>query len=212
MALPFRTPFFLPMLYPDLIWRMKSEENNTKELYLTFDDGPIPEITEWVLTILKEYNTAATFFVIGDNVRKHPTVFREIVNNNHSVGNHTFHHVKGWQTSAENYVNEIMLCDNEMSHASPSFQSIFFRPPYGRITKAQRSKLKDRKIIMWDVLTQDYNRNLSEQKCLAGTTKALRPGSIIVMHDSVKAERNLKFVLPRLLDFALNQNYTFKKL
>jgi peptidoglycan/xylan/chitin deacetylase (PgdA/CDA1 family) len=191
---------------------MKSEENNTKELYLTFDDGPIPEITEWVLTLLKEYKAEATFFVIGDNVRKHPTVFREIISNNHSVGNHTFHHVKGWQTSTENYVSEIMLCDTEMSQAAPSFQSIFFRPPYGRITKAQQSKLKDRKIIMWDVLTQDYNRNLSEQKCLAGTIKALRPGSIIVMHDSVKAERNLKFVLPRLLDFALNQNYTFKKL
>jgi peptidoglycan-N-acetylglucosamine deacetylase len=212
MELPFRTPFFLPMLYPDLIWRMKKEINTNKELYLTFDDGPIPEITEWVLKLLKEYNAEATFFVIGDNVRKHPDLFREIINNNHSVGNHTFHHVKGWQTNTENYLNEILLCDNEMSYAVPLLQSNLFRPPYGRITKAQRNKLKERKIIMWDVLTQDYNQNLSKEKCLAGTTKALRPGSIIVMHDSVKAEKNLKFVLPRLLELALNQNYTFKKL
>lgn len=209
MILPFRTPFFLPNLYPDLIWRMNTTEKN---LYLTFDDGPIPEITEWVLTQLNQFNVSATFFVIGDNVRKHPDVFREIINNKHTVGNHTFHHVKGWQTQTENYLQEIAMCDAIMQQTISSLHCELFRPPYGRITSAQRNRIEQKKIIMWDVLTQDYNQNLDQEKCLQGSKKALRPGSIIVMHDSLKAERNLKYVLPRLIEFALKQGYTFKKL
>ena len=209
MTLPFRTPFFLPLLYPELVWRMNPTE---KELYLTFDDGPIPNVTEWVLATLNQFNISATFFVIGDNVRKHPDVFKEIINNNHSVGNHTFHHVKGWQTQTEKYLNEIAMCDAIMQQTSASFNNDLFRPPYGRITKEQRKKLDNKKIIMWDVLTQDYNQNIGKEKCLEGSIKALRSGSIIVMHDSLKAERNLKYALPRLLEFALNQGYIFKKL
>ncbi|MFY7920433.1 MAG: polysaccharide deacetylase family protein [Chryseotalea sp.] len=209
MTLPFRTPFFLPHLYPDLIWRMEATEKN---LYLTFDDGPIPDITEWVIAQLNQFNVQATFFAIGVNVRKYPDVFRELVRNNHSVGNHTFHHVKGWQTQTDDYIKEISMCDEIMQQTIPLFHSELFRPPYGRITRTQRKKIAQKKIIMWDVLTQDYNQSLDKEKCLQGSIKAMRPGSIVVLHDSLKAERNLKYVLPRLLEFALNHGYTFKKL
>jgi peptidoglycan/xylan/chitin deacetylase (PgdA/CDA1 family) len=211
-----RTPFFLPWIYPDLVWRIPTDK---KELFLTFDDGPVPGPTEFVLDTLKQYSIKATFFCIGDNVRKHPDVFKRIVDEGHAVGNHTFNHLKGWSTSLDKYVENINRCEQEFSIFNPpagragfQFSIKLFRPPYGRITKSQIRVLKDYKIIMWDVLTADYQRSVSPQSCLHNSIAASRPGSIIVFHDSVKAERNLTYALPRFIEYFLKVGYSFNSI
>ena len=203
----FKSPFFLPWLYADLIWKIPTQE---KKLYLTFDDGPVPEVTEFVLAELEKIKAKATFFCIGDNVRKHPDVFGKIVKDGHTIGNHTFNHLKGWNTSVKKYVENVKLCDNELSMVNSQLSIHLFRPPYGRITRSQIKALKDYKIIMWDVLTHDYSKNISPDRCLKGSIAATRPGSIIVFHDSLKAEKNMSFALPRFLDHFSNQGFTFE--
>jgi peptidoglycan-N-acetylglucosamine deacetylase len=205
--IPHRTPFFLPLLYPSLVWRMP---DTGKDLYLTFDDGPVSGPTEFVLDELQQSGTSATFFCIGDNVRKHPAVFEKIITGKHAIGNHTFNHVNGWRTSRDNYMENIKLFEKCLpdSITKPSI----FRPPYGKITRSQIQALWNYKIIMWDVLSQDYNKHLSPDRCLCKTINASRPGSIIVFHDSYKAEKNLKFVLPRFIKHFQQQGYTFKTL
>lgn len=203
----FRTPFFLPRLYPTLLWRNSPD---LRDIFLTFDDGPIPAVTEFVLDTLQPFGAKATFFCIGDNVRKHPGVFQRIVTAGHRVGNHTFHHVKGWQTPDVQYLEEVRQCDAEMAKHGVSTE--LFRPPYGRIKRSQIRALGSRKIVMWDVLTNDYDRSLSEEDCLAGTLSATRSGSIVVFHDSLKAERNLRYVLPRYLEYLAAGGYQFKTL
>jgi peptidoglycan/xylan/chitin deacetylase (PgdA/CDA1 family) len=198
----FRTPFILPLIYPSLVWRIPTE---AKEMFLTFDDGPVPGPTEFVLDTLKQRNCKATFFSIGDNVKKHATIYQRILSEGHVVGNHTFNHVKGWSHSDEDYLSNIKKCDEVLGAKSQ-----LFRPPYGRIKKSQIGKLKDYKIVMWDVLTSDYNQNLSPEKCLKGSIHATRPGSIVVFHDSLKAERNMRYSLPRFIDHFLNQGFIFK--
>ena len=199
----FRTPFFLPIIYPSLLWKVDS---SAKDIYLTFDDGPIPGPTEFVLDTLKPFNIKATFFCIGDNVRKHPEEFSKVVGAGHSIGNHTFNHLSGWKTTTSAYADNTELCQNVL----PSKR--LFRPPFGRITRSQISALNDYKIVMWDVLTFDYDRSLDPEKCLRGSLKAVRPGSIIVFHDSLKAEKNLNYVLPRFVDSCLSGGYSFKSL
>jgi len=212
----FRTPFFLPKIYPSLLWRVPTVQ---KELYLTFDDGPVSGPTEFVLEELKKFNAKATFFCIGDNVRKHPEVFEKVLRGGHVVGNHTFNHLKGWSTSLEKYLENIEACESQITNHEliitnqdlPS--SRFFRPPYGRITSNQIKAVKEKyRIVMWDVLTHDYSKNISRQNCLNGSINAARPGSIVVFHDSFKAERNLTHVLPRFLECFSNEGYEFKPL
>ena len=203
----FRTPFFLPRLYPGLLWRRVTDK---KEIFLTFDDGPIPTVTPFVLETLREFGASATFFCIGDNVRKHPDVFRAVVAGGHCIGNHTFHHVKGWQTADAQYLDEVSECDAEIEKHRASTD--LFRPPYGRIKRSQIRALANRRIVMWDVLTNDYDRSLDEDDCLKGTLSASRPGSIVVFHDSLKAERNLRYVLPRYLEQLTRDGYQFKTL
>lgn len=199
----------MPWLFPTLTWRIASRQ---KELYLTFDDGPIPGPTEFVLETLEHYRANATFFSIGDNIRKHPEVFQKILNAGHRVGNHTFHHLRGWGTSTEKYVDNVKQCADEMAKHLPTDQSLF-RPPYGRIRSKQIQHLKnDYQIIMWDVLTSDYSQSLSPENCLKGSIRASRPGSIVVFHDSLKAERNMTYTLPRYLDHFSNLGYQFKSL
>jgi peptidoglycan-N-acetylglucosamine deacetylase len=232
----FRIPFILPWLFPQLTW---SVNTNQKELFLTFDDGPVPGPTEFVLDALKKYNAKATFFCIGDNIQKHPDIFKRTVGEGHAIGNHTFNHIKGWGTSTEKYLANVELCAMEISNQysvignqlpmsdhrlpntiyQPSLTThrlpitSLFRPPYGRIRTNQISALKNRyNIVMWDVLTSDYSRSLSPEKCLAGSIKATRPGSIIVFHDSLKAERNMSYALPRFLDHFSNLGYSFATL
>ena len=203
----FRSPFVLPWLYPGLKWRMPSDK---KEIYLTFDDGPVPGPTEFVLDQLSKARAKATFFCIGDNIRKSPLVFQKILAHGHAVGNHTFHHLNGWKTDQAKYVGDIQLCTEEISrHGIPGN---LFRPPYGRITRSQIGALQNQRIIMWDVLTNDYAKNLSPEMCVRGSISSARPGSIVVFHDSLKAERNMTFALPRFLEHFSSLGYTFKSL
>jgi peptidoglycan-N-acetylglucosamine deacetylase len=212
----FRIPAILPWMFPKLLWRVQTE---AKEIYLTFDDGPVPGPTEFVLDTLKKYNAKATFFCIGDNIQKHSAIFKRTVEEGHSIGNHTFNHIKGWGTSTEKYVANVESCESEInkwlqvSGSKFPVSSIFFRPPYGRIRTKQIKALKNKyQIVMWDVLTSDYSQSLSPEKCLAGSIKATRPGSIIVFHDSMKAEKNMSYTLPRYLDCFSQQGYSFKVL
>ncbi|HEY5823698.1 MAG TPA: polysaccharide deacetylase family protein [Cyclobacteriaceae bacterium] len=201
----FRTPFFLPWFYPQLTWRIPSEE---KIIYLTFDDGPVPGPTEYVLDTLNRFNVKATFFCIGDNVRKNPDVFKRILSEGHRTANHTFNHLKGWSTELNTYVQNVRQCEEELNKHSP-VRSKLFRPPYGRISRSQIKKLTDFNIIMWDVLTHDYNKTISPQQCLTQSIKATRPGSIVVFHDSLKAERNMSYVLPKYIEHFLSKGFTF---
>ena len=198
----FRTPFFLPWLYPTLIWRVPT---TAKEIYLTFDDGPVPGPTEFVLNTLKENKCQATFFSIGDNVEKYPDVYERIRNEGHVIGNHTFNHLKGWGYSDDEYLANVNKCDEALGSKAQ-----LFRPPYGRVKKSQIKKLSDYKIVMWDVLTSDYSRSMSPERCLKGSIAATRSGSIVVFHDSLKAERNMTYALPRYMDHFLNPGFTFK--
>ncbi|MBL0741354.1 polysaccharide deacetylase family protein [Chryseolinea lacunae] len=208
-----RTPFFLPMLYPSLTWRV---EGARKELYLTFDDGPVPGPTEFVLETLAAYQAKATFFCIGDNVRKHPDIFRRIAAQGHVTANHTFNHMNGWKNNATDYKQNVQRCQEEMTLQAKPAHSVasrpLFRPPYGRITRNQILALQDFNIIMWDVLSVDYAKSLARERCLRNTVKATRAGSIIVFHDSLKAEKNMTYALPRLLDHFSALDFQFKTL
>lgn len=209
MMVPHRTPFFLPALYPSsLKWRVHTQ---ARELFLTFDDGPVNGPTEFVLDTLRQFNAKATFFCIGDNVRKHQQVFDAILNDGHIVGNHTYHHLNGWKTATAEYLDNVMKCE-EVLGASGNGRRRLFRPPYGRITRSQIRSLGAFDIIMWDVLAIDYDQRLSPEKCLKNTLAATRSGSIIVFHDSVKAEQNMTFALPRMLDHFSSLGFTFNSL
>ena len=227
-----RTPFFIPWLYPSLKWRIPSQE---KTLYLTFDDGPVPGPTEFALHSLGIFDAKATFFCIGDNVRKHPRVFEKIVEDGHAIGNHTFNHLNGWKTSVEKYIDNVRQCEETIKAESGKLKfadgvprdaesladslqvnapmpNTLFRPPYGRITRKQIKLLSKYSIVMWDVLSMDYNKFLSPETCLRNTISACRSGSIVVFHDSYKAERNMTYVLPRLMEHFVETGYTFKSM
>ena len=205
--IPHRTPFILPWLYPGLVWRQPPER---KELYLTFDDGPVSGPTEFALETLHRFSAEATFFCIGDNIQKYPQVFKKIVDAGHAVGNHTFNHLNGWKTSTTKYIENIRKCDEAVAgNAAPSK---LFRPPYGRITRKQIRSLTEYKIIMWDVLSVDYNRSLSAESCLRNTIRAAREGSVIVFHDSYKAEKNMTYALPRFIEHFSGKGFSFKAL
>jgi peptidoglycan/xylan/chitin deacetylase (PgdA/CDA1 family) len=206
----YRAPFFLPWLYPNLVWRIPTEK---KELYLTFDDGPVPGPTDFVLEVLAKHSIKATFFCIGDNVHKHPDVFKRVLDQGHTIGNHTFNHLKGWSTSLEKYLENVKQCEAEFRTSNLEFRtSNLFRPPYGKITSSQISALNDYRIVMWDVLTNDYDRAKSPEAVLKNSIRVTRPGSVIVFHDSIKAERNMSYALPRYIDHFLNLGYSFNKL
>lgn len=196
-----KVPKIVERYYPELTWRILSNE---KSLFLTFDDGPTPGVTDWVLDKLKEYNAKATFFCIGRNVMKYPMLFRRLRKEGHSIGNHTFDHKKGWTAGNYDYIRNVMKCHEIVP-------TDLFRPPYGRIKKVQIKLLLGKfRIIMWDVLSEDYNRKISPEKCFQNVVKQANAGSIIVFHDSLKAERNVKETLPRLLAHYQNLGFNFK--
>jgi peptidoglycan/xylan/chitin deacetylase (PgdA/CDA1 family) len=207
---PHRIPKLLPKLFPKMIWRI-AESINEKNIYLTFDDGPIPGPTEFVLEELNKRQIRATFFCIGDNIKKYPDILKKVVDNGHSIGNHTFNHLKGWSTSNKKYLENINRCDIEISNIGVEPPKLF-RPPYGRIRLNQIKMLSHYKIIMWDVLSLDYQQGGSSDALLNGTINATRNGSIVVFHDSMKAEKNLKFILPRYIDHCSEAGYQFKSL
>ncbi|MBT0607759.1 polysaccharide deacetylase family protein [Aequorivita echinoideorum] len=211
-------PRFIQRLYPELVWAFFNKKNS---VYLTFDDGPIPEVTPWVLDELKKFNAKATFFCIGENVRKHPEIFERIIAEGHAVGNHTFNHLNGWKTSTSEYIGNVVKAERQMQDSgfnSHNFRNqnsgLLFRPPYGKITGKQSKSLRKKgyKIVMWDIISYDYDSNVSKEKCLQNVLKNLKGGSIIVFHDSLKAEKNLRFVLPKVLNVISNKKFSIKKI
>jgi peptidoglycan/xylan/chitin deacetylase (PgdA/CDA1 family) len=199
-------PRFIQRLYPERIWAFSHVKDS---VFLTFDDGPIPEITPWVLDELKKHNAKATFFCIGENVKTHSEIFQRILAEGHSVGNHTFNHLNGWKTSISEYIENIEKAKKQMHNSEFRIQNseLLFRAPYGKITSKQAKTLQNKgfKIVMWDVLSYDYDGSVSEEKCLKNVLNNIKPGSIVVFHDSLKAEKNLRYVLPKVLEF-LNEN------
>lgn len=201
-----KTPRILKALYNQGIWHIKEHSNS---IYLTFDDGPHPVATPFVLDALKEYQAKATFFCIGKNVEEYPEIYQRILNEGHAVGNHTHNHLNGWKTNNFQYFKNI-------KKASEVIQSNMFRPPYGRITYAQVSGIQkmfpNTRIIMWDVLSGDFDTKLSPEKCLSNVITNAESGSIIVFHDSAKAWDRLSYALPKTLEHFTKLGYVFKAL
>lgn len=194
-----KTPAVVKALYSSLVWNMP-RDNNT--VYLTFDDGPHPDITAEVLTHLRQFDARATFFCIGDNVRKFPAMFEKLKHAGHTTGNHTYNHLNGWKTGDFTYLRNTLECKKLV-------ESPFFRPPYGRITRSQAAALgKKFSIIMWDVLSADFDREISREKCLDNVLRNIQPGSIVVFHDSEKAAGNMLYALPRTLAFIAEKKWT----
>lgn len=191
----------LRFFYRGAVWRIKKKE---KAIYLTFDDGPIPDITPRVLDILDKYKIKATFFCVGENVKKHPEIYGEILKRGHQVGNHTYNHLRGFEYSTKNYVSNVRK-------ASEFIDSKLFRPPYGRITPKQLNLLlREYKVVLWDLITRDYNSKLSPEYILFNIKKMTRNGSIIVFHDSIKAQKNLFAVLPQAIEYWQKERYEFR--
>ncbi|MDX1278004.1 polysaccharide deacetylase family protein [Oceanihabitans sediminis] len=211
---PVKTPLVVKKIFPNFIWDIKT---NAKEIYLTFDDGPTPEITKWTLETLKQYNAKATFFCIGNNIEKHPKIFYDILKEGHSIGNHTHNHIKGWKTSAEDYLANVKKAQEVIDTATgkEKLEEVkLFRPPYGQISPKQGSELLKigYKVIMWDVLSIDWDASVSKERCLNNVISKADSGSVVVFHDSVKASKNLQYALPRTLAFFSKKGYTFKAL
>lgn len=198
-----RPPKIIKKLFPSLVWNFQGEKNG---VFLTFDDGPRPEVTPWVLDQLDKYNAKATFFCIGKNVELFPDLFKDIIERGHAVGNHSYSHVKGWGVHTGIYVSDVDL-------AADLIPSNLYRPPYARIGPNQARVLSERyKIIMWDVLSRDYNKDLSGKSCVKNVVPYLSPGSIIVFHDSVKSSKNLWYALPKVLKAISDKGLICKKI
>lgn len=195
---------FLQWLTPSLTWR---KETDDKAVYLTFDDGPVPQVTPWVLDFLEQKKIRATFFCVGENVVKHPDIYARILNEGHAIGNHTFNHMPLYKTGAEAYKANI-------KKAREVIDSDLFRPPHGQMNNSMIGWLKkqDYKIIMWDVLTADYDKDRTPEMCFESVKRKTRPGSIILFHDSLKAQKNLKGALPLSVEHLLKNAWKFKTL
>ena len=205
-----KTPRILENLFSNYTWRFNTDK---KEIYLTFDDGPTPKVTEFVLDQLKKYNAKATFFCIGKNIENHPVIFNKIMKDGHSIGNHTQNHLNGWKSKTTKYLENIIQCENVISKSKEKPQSLkLYRPPYGKIKSSQAKKLKKEgyKIIMWDVLSADFDKKISKEKCLENVLSNTKKGSIIVFHDSIKAFEKLQFVLPKIMEEFSKKKFAFK--
>ena len=210
-----KTNRYIKKIFRNYIWDIPNAEN---KIYLTFDDGPTPEITEWVLQELEKYNAKATFFCIGNNIEKHPEIFEKLITKGHSIGNHTFNHMNGWKTSTEEYIDNCIqrsvVSDQSQVINLKSETSNLFRPPYGKIKTSQAKKLRQLgyKIIMWDVLSADFDTAISKERCLENVLQNVSSGSIIVFHDSVKAFPHLEYTLPIALQILNEKGFVFEKI
>ena len=194
-------PLLYRLLFPEAIWRIKRKKRRT--VYLTFDDGPIPEITPWILDLLDYYGIKATFFLVGDNVRRHPELLEEIKRRGHSWGNHTMNHLQGFKETSRNYLRNIKEADNLID-------SPLYRPPHGIMRWGQAKIIKEHfNIVMYDVVTRDYSKKLNGEKVVKNVRRYARNGSIIVFHDSLKAEANLRYALPRAIEWLRDQGFEF---
>ena len=203
----YKTPGFFKWLFPELTWDVKE---SSKSIYLTFDDGPVPGVTEWVLEILQDFKAKATFFVVGDNIRKHRDLYERLINEGHKVGNHTYNHINAWTCNSREYLHDIYRCDEEMNLDQGTR---LFRPPHGKLKPGLISRIsKDYRIIMWDVLTGDFNKDLPNEKSLRESISNTKEGSIIVFHDSYKAEKKLKWILPRYMEEMKSKGFSFHSL
>jgi peptidoglycan-N-acetylglucosamine deacetylase len=195
-----RAPLILRKVYPGALWRVRTNE---KKIYLTFDDGPVPGVTPAALSVLKEFGVKATFFCVGENVQRNPDVFSQVLAEGHQVGNHTFNHADGWVTQRRKYLREVQEC-------AALFESRLFRPPYGRLRRSQFRVLRRKfEIVMWDVLTYDFDRTLAPEHVLEIAIRNTRPGSIVVFHDSEKAKENMLWALPRYLEEMKGRGFEF---
>ncbi len=234
-----KTHWIVKKIFSKYVWDITDD---SKKVYLTFDDGPTPDVTEWVLLNLEKYNAKATFFCIGHNIEKHPDIFIQLVGQGHSIGNHTYNHVNGWKTSTNAYLDNVLRCElaineafkiqngeieneNQQSAISNQLSAIssrkskiknqqsaitnLFRPPYGKIKKSQAEALRKKgyKIIMWDVLSADFDTSISKEKCLENVLKNVQSGSIIIFHDSQKAFPNLEYALPKTLQYLQEKGF-----
>ena len=197
-----KTPYLIYKLYyPNAMWNIESDEN---EIFLTFDDGPVPEVTPWVLETLDKFNAKATFFCVGENVIKHHDIFNEIKKRGHSIGNHTFSHLNGWKSNRFEYLFNVLKCNRH-------FKTPLFRPPYGKLSLLQHKILKKHfKLIYWTVISGDFDQELTPETCFENTISSTEKGSIVVFHDSMKARKNLTFVLPAFLKYFKDKGFNFK--
>ncbi|MBL6876525.1 MAG: polysaccharide deacetylase family protein, partial [Chitinophagales bacterium] len=185
MYLP-KTPEIAKKIFPKLKWDEKTEE---KTVYLTFDDGPTPGLTRWVLDQLREYDAKATFFCLGKNAELYPAIFEETLKEGHAVGNHTYNHLDSWKSNRKKYLQDIERCDQV-------FSSKYFRPPYGKLKPGIRTAIRKKyEIVMWDVMAYDFDQSISSEQCLNNVLDNVKTGSIIVFHDSIKAEKHIRYAL-----------------
>ena len=197
-----RPPLLYRLLFPEAIWRLN--RRHRRVVYLTFDDGPIPEETPWVLDLLDRYGIKATFFMVGDNVRRHPELLEEVRRRGHSIGNHSMHHLQGMKTTSRRYMRDI-------TEAASLIDSTLFRPPHGIMRWKQARQLKAHyNIIMYDLVSRDYSKKLTPERVFENVRRYARNGSIIVFHDSVKASRNMRTALPRAIEWLISQGYEFE--
>jgi peptidoglycan/xylan/chitin deacetylase (PgdA/CDA1 family) len=198
-----KTPKFIQNLFPNFIWNLPTAE---KVLYLTFDDGPIPEITPFVLSELAKYDAKGSFFCVGENINKYPEIYNQILEEGHTIGNHTYNHLSGWSSENIPYFHNVRNCANLVD-------STLFRPPYGRLKPKQVQFLQRHyKIIMWDVLSGDFDVNISPDQCFKNVAQNAHEGSIVVFHDSLKAQKNLEYALPRVLEYFASKGFRFENL
>ncbi len=196
-----KTPKFIQLLFPKLVWR---KDSLSKEIWLTFDDGPYPEVTPFILSILKKENVKATFFLVGQQIEKFPELTERIIKNGHLIANHSYSHKNGWFTSKEKYLNDIESCQRLMQ------DNKLFRPPYGKITKTQITSLKEKyKIILWDVLSYDFNQKISPKRVQENIIKNTTSGSIIVMHNNPVSFNNIQLVLEKSIKKLKAKGYNF---
>lgn len=199
-----KTPRVIQKLFPNFHWNV--EATDSPVIYLTFDDGPIPQLTPWVLEQLAAFNAKATFFCVGNNARRYPELLQQTIDAGHSVGNHTMHHLDGWKSENVPYFHDVRHCALQV-------KSSLFRPPYGRLKPAQAQFLtRHYEVVMWDVLSGDFDPNLTAEDCYQNVVRNARPGSIVVFHDSLKAEDHLRNILPRLLQYYADLGYRFEAL